>query len=55
MTHIEINYYPERHQYRWYICDGPEGIDTHEGFAYTLGGAFEEIIQWRTANALNNL
>lgn len=51
--HIEINHYPERDQYRWYIYDGPDDIDQHEGFEYTLGGAFEAIIKWRTLNSLD--
>ena len=50
---IQIDYYPERCQYRWTICDGPDGIDEHEGFEHTLGGAFEEIIKWRTLNSLH--
>lgn len=50
---LEIDYNPDLGQYFWNISDGPDGIDTHEGIATTLGEAMEQVIRWRTLNALD--
>ena len=50
---IEIDYIQDRDQYFWNIVDGPDGIDHGEGIALSLGEAFEQIVKWRTTNALH--
>ena len=33
--------------YYWILYDGPDGIDTKEGYADSLGQVFEQVIQTR--------
>jgi hypothetical protein len=39
--------------YRWSLSTGPERIDEYTGHCYTLGECFEQIVKWRTLNALD--
>jgi hypothetical protein len=51
---IEISY--THHPTKGYcatICDGPDGIDEESFVCRSLGELFEQIIMWRTLNALN--
>jgi hypothetical protein len=50
--HLEIDYNCGLEQYFWNICDGPDGIDTHEGIAASLGEVFYQVSKWRALNAV---
>jgi hypothetical protein len=39
--------------YSWTLYDGPEGIDVFYGQANSLGEVFEQIIYYRTQNAMS--
>lgn len=42
---ISIDY--KNGEYHWILYDGPDGIDKASGVCYTLGEAFEKIVQER--------
>jgi len=50
---IEITQNPETSMYEYKVYDGSDGIDYKEGLELDLGQVFEQIIMWRTINALN--
>jgi hypothetical protein len=50
---IEITQNPETSMYEYKVYDGPDNIDYKEGLELDLGQVFEQIIMWRTINALN--
>jgi hypothetical protein len=39
--------------YSWTLCDGPNGIDEFYGTGNILGEVFEQIIYYRTQNAMS--
>lgn len=49
--HLEVDYNCDLNQYFWNICDGPDGIDTHEGIADSLDEVFSQVSTWRANNA----
>ena len=51
--HIEILEDSLTGCYNWTLCDGPDGIDKFSGFENTLGEVFEQIVHYRTLNALS--
>ena len=50
---IEIFYHPEENTYHYKVWDGPDGIDYKEGVELDLGQVFEQIVIFRTLNALH--
>ncbi len=50
---IEILYHPEENTYHYKVWDGPNGIDYKEGVELDLGQVFEQIVIFRTLNALD--
>jgi hypothetical protein len=50
---IEINHNLSSNTYDWKMWDGPDGIDYFEGNELDLGQCFEQIVIFRTLNALN--
>jgi hypothetical protein len=50
---IEINSIPQDEQYYVKIFDGPDGIDEADFLCSSLGECFEQIVKWRTLNALD--
>ena len=42
---LEVNY--RNGHYYWILRDGPDGINTVEGYSDTLGQVFENVIQKR--------
>jgi hypothetical protein len=50
---IEIIHKPETDMYEYKIWDGPDGVDYKEGLELDLGQVFEQIVIFRTLNALN--
>ena len=50
---IEIGRLHALDQYYAKIWDGPNGIDVEDFVCSSLGECFEEIIRWRTLNALH--
>ena len=51
---IEITYTPHPTKgYTATIWDGPDGIDEDSFVCRSLGECFEQIVMWRTLNALN--
>jgi hypothetical protein len=50
---IEITQNPETSMYEYKVYDGPDGIDYKEGLELDLGQVFEQIIIFRTLNALS--
>lgn len=50
---IEINYKPSLDLCYAKIYDGPDGIDEEDFVCGSLGECFEEIIKFRTLNALS--
>ena len=49
---IEITYTPQK-GYTATIWDGPDGIDEDSFVCRSLGECFEQIVMWRTLNALS--
>ena len=49
---IEITKNLETSMYEYKVWDGPDGIDYDEGLELDLGQVFEQIIIFRTLNAL---
>ena len=47
---IEIIF--EEQLYKWSLWDGPDGIDYFRGTELDLGQCFEQIVKYRTLNAL---
>lgn len=39
--------------YNWELYDGPDGIDKFNGFELSLGAVFEQIMYYKTMNALD--
>jgi hypothetical protein len=50
---IEITQNPETSMYEYKVYDGPDGIDYKEGLELDLEQVFEQIIIFRTLNALS--
>lgn len=50
--HIEIDDNPLG-IYSWTLYDGPDGIDEFYGKENSLGEVFEQIVHYRTLNALS--